>query len=368
MLWFSYLELKQIKRLKSQIKTYFNDFWNIHELIFLSSYFIYVPTSYILTPDRYFFKVLLSIIVFSTLIKLLGYMRIFDDFGFLVQMITQAIRDSKNFVLFFLIILSSFAVQMSFLTTGIEFFGIGQAMYLIDVIRSVLADPQLIALQTDYEVLFWIVWLLLVFIGQLVLMNFIVAVMADSYKKCMDTRTQLMMKLRLDMIVEREYLMAEKELENEAWYPNYIIYRKNHQEEQELDILVQIQSQLNDLKQELNAMDDEGRQRYKEQLGRDEEAKKRRDKKDATPTPAAAAATQAAAKADTSKVEEQVATLSGKIDRQDGETKKKIESLEAKLVEQAQATKRVEDRMAEIQSSIAELANLVRVTSWGDIP
>ena len=217
-------------------------------------------------------------------------------------MITQAIRDSFYFIICFLIILASFAVQMSFLTTGLDFKGIGQAMYLIAVLRTVLADPQLIPLTTDYEVLFWLVWLILVFIGQLVLMNFIVAVMADSYKKCMDTRSQLTMKLRLEMIVEREYLMAEKELENESWFPNYIIYRKDHQEEYDVDILVHIQSQLNDLKQELNAMDDLGRQRYKEQLAREEEAKKRREKKYATPP---ASANSVNGKETAGKIEEQ---------------------------------------------------------------
>lgn len=102
------------------------------------------------------------------------------------------------------------------------------------------ADPAIVSLQTEYEALFWIVWLLLVFFAQLGLMTFIVSVMMDSYRKCQATRIQIMMKLRLDMIVDREYLLTEKELARKDWYPNYIIYRVNHQEEQNLDLLTQI--------------------------------------------------------------------------------------------------------------------------------
>lgn len=150
--------------------------------MFLATYFAYIPTSFILTPDRYGFKVLQSLIVFMTIIKINGYLRIFEDFGFLVQMITAAVRDSFDFIVYFLIILASFATQMSYLTTTLDFQGIGSAMFMIATIRQVLGDAQLVGLATDYEILFWIVWLLLTFIGQIVLMNFIIAKVGDSYK------------------------------------------------------------------------------------------------------------------------------------------------------------------------------------------
>lgn len=119
-LWFSYYEVRQMRRLLKW-KDYFTDILNICDLLFLASYIAYIPTSFILTPDRYGFKVLQSMIVFTTIIKINGYLRIFEDFGFLVQMITAAVRDSFDFIVYFLIILASFAIQISYLTTTLNF-------------------------------------------------------------------------------------------------------------------------------------------------------------------------------------------------------------------------------------------------------
>ena len=137
--WFTYYELNQLIRL-SNWRDYFKDLLNIFDLLFLASYIAYIPASFILTPDRYGFKVLQSVIVFMTIIKINGYLRIFKEFGFLVQMITSACRDAFDFIVYFLIILASFAVQMSYLTTTLNFQGIGSAMYMIATIRNVLGD------------------------------------------------------------------------------------------------------------------------------------------------------------------------------------------------------------------------------------
>ena len=147
-LWFSYYELRQMRRLKDW-REYIFDIWNFYDLLFLASYIAYIPASFTLTPDRYGFKTLQSLIVFTSIIKINGYLRIFDEFGFLVQMITSAVHDSFQFIVYFLIILASFSVQMSFLTTGINFQGIGSAMFMIATIRNVLGDAQLLALATD---------------------------------------------------------------------------------------------------------------------------------------------------------------------------------------------------------------------------
>ena len=49
---------------------YIYDIWNVFDLFFIGSYIAYIPTSFLLTPDRYWFKVLECIILIATMIKL----------------------------------------------------------------------------------------------------------------------------------------------------------------------------------------------------------------------------------------------------------------------------------------------------------
>ena len=165
-------------------------------------------------------------------------------------MISNAIRDSREFIIYILIILASFSVMMSLMTTGLSFEGIGSSMYMIATIRTVLGDPVLVGLETDYEVLFWIVWLLLVFIAQIILLNFIITVVGESYSKCSDQRVEHFLKVKLQLVVERESLMTGKDFARGDWFPNYILFKKNPQDDKEKDALDLIQEQLSQLKQE----------------------------------------------------------------------------------------------------------------------
>ena len=240
------------------------------DLLFVISYLAYIPTSFIQEHNQYGLIVLQSMIVFSTIVKVSGYLRIFDEFGFLVQMITSAITDSFQFIVYFLMILASFSIQMSFLTVSPSTdildhsYDNSQILYMIATIRNVLGDPRLPELDSQYDVLFWIVWLLLAFIGQIILMNFIIAVVADSYRKCMDTRTEQMIKVRLEMVVERESLMTEQELANEEWFPRFVLFGKDPKDVKGQDILAMLQTQLCELKHEQNDNNLEVKKRMEE--------------------------------------------------------------------------------------------------------
>ena len=57
-------------------------------------------------------------------------------------------------------------------------------------------------------------------------MNFIIAVISQSYENCMQKSTAQSYKVKLDMIRERESLMDENDFKNKEWFPNYIILCK----------------------------------------------------------------------------------------------------------------------------------------------
>lgn len=74
-------------------------------------------------------------------IKVNFYLRIFDKFGYLVQMVTQVFYDLRYFILYFFIILSFFSIQVSIYMKDVDDHeGIGPFMYFVMVLRTSLGD------------------------------------------------------------------------------------------------------------------------------------------------------------------------------------------------------------------------------------
>jgi hypothetical protein len=89
---------------------YFQSFWNICDLVLLVTYAIYVPMSFKEDlSSSLAMKSIQCIIVLFTLIKATYFLRIFDGFSFLVQMLRSVFIDLKFFLFFFAIFLVSFS-------------------------------------------------------------------------------------------------------------------------------------------------------------------------------------------------------------------------------------------------------------------
>ena len=63
-------------------------------------------------------------------------------------------------------------------------------------------------------------------IGNVVFMNFIIAVVSESYESCMERKVQLIYRAKLEMITECEELMPEWFFTNKNWFPRFIIIRR----------------------------------------------------------------------------------------------------------------------------------------------
>ena len=63
-------------------------------------------------------------------------------------------------------------------------------------------------------------------VGNMVFMNFIIAVVNQSYEQCMSKMVAQQFKVKVDMIVERESMMSQRELERIDWFPNFIVLRR----------------------------------------------------------------------------------------------------------------------------------------------
>jgi hypothetical protein len=78
----------------------------------------------------------------------------------------------------------------------------------------------------DFKILAWLLWFIILIIGNIVFMNFIIAVVSESYESCMEKKDQLIYKAKLEMITECEDLMPDKLFKKENWFPRFIIIRR----------------------------------------------------------------------------------------------------------------------------------------------
>jgi hypothetical protein len=66
-------------------------------------------------------------------------------------------------------------------------------------------------------------------------MNFIIAVVSESYESCMERKLQLIYKAKLEMITECEDLMPEWFFANRDRFPLFIIIRREQGSREEGD-------------------------------------------------------------------------------------------------------------------------------------
>jgi hypothetical protein len=78
----------------------------------------------------------------------------------------------------------------------------------------------------EFKILAWLLWFLILVIGNIVFMNFIIAVVSESYENCMDQKIQLIYNAKLEMIEECEDLMPEWLFTKRNWFPRFIIIRR----------------------------------------------------------------------------------------------------------------------------------------------
>ena len=57
-------------------------------------------------------------------------------------------------------------------------------------------------------------------------MNFIIAVISESYEKVMQKLVAQLYMVKVQLIAERESLMTADELENKEYFPQYLIVRR----------------------------------------------------------------------------------------------------------------------------------------------
>lgn len=152
-------------------------------------------------------------IVLLCFLKLLFFLRIFEGFSFLVSMLKGVFLDLKFFLSFFGFVVITFSLILSILIpeASDSYPGTWAFSFLVIAFRTSLGDFEIDDYrgeQKEMKGLIWLIWLMLMIVGNVIFINFIVAVVSESYEKCMQTQKAKQYRLKCEMIVERESIMT----------------------------------------------------------------------------------------------------------------------------------------------------------------
>ncbi|CDW87224.1 wd-40 repeat protein [Stylonychia lemnae] len=221
----------EIRQIRVQRRQYFNDGWNFFDFSLITAFTAFCIFDFI--SDNQDNLILIKILVIVlTFMKLFFFLRIFDGFSFLVQMMGGVFKDLKYFLIFFIIFILQFGMIFLVLFKAKqvdEYNGVNKLSYFLMAFRISSGDFQLEDYhnQDDGIVIFtWIIWIIAVLILNIVFMNFIIAVISESYERVMQKLVTESYRVKANMIVEREQLLNQNDLSSNKYFPNFIVVRR----------------------------------------------------------------------------------------------------------------------------------------------
>eukprot|EP00347_Sterkiella_histriomuscorum_P024078 403332378 len=227
LIYFFVYEIKQsIKQ-----ENYFQEIWNIFDFSLILSYSLLIGLEEYY-PYEDFLIIIKLAIVFLTFLKINFFLRIYDGFSFLVTMMAAVFVDLKYFIGFFLIFIIEFGLIFAILFDAIsidEYSGIGIFAYLMMAFRTSSGDFNVDSYKDQSSALViisWAVWIIAVMLLNVMFMNFIIAVISESYEKVMQKLVAEGFKVKVQMIVERELHFSKEELISEKYFPKYLLLRR----------------------------------------------------------------------------------------------------------------------------------------------
>eukprot|EP00347_Sterkiella_histriomuscorum_P008910 403343274 len=206
------------------IQTIINFKWNILYILLISLE--------ALNPYEDYIIIIKIVIVFLTFLKINFFLRIYDGFSFLVSMMAAVFVDLKYFMGFFVIFILQFGLIFAILFDAInieEYQGIGIFAYLMMAFRTSSGDFNVDSYKDQSSTLViisWAIWIIAVMLLNVMFMNFIIAVISESYEKVMQKLVAESYRVKVQMIVERELHFSDEELLSQKYFPKFLILRR----------------------------------------------------------------------------------------------------------------------------------------------
>ena len=105
-------------------------------------------------------------------------------------MLIQVHRDIGYFLLFFGFVIGAFTAVIGIIVNepSDTYEGVhGIAFYLLAIKTSIGDfDPDTLFKNSQFKILAWLLWFVILIVGNIVFMNFVIAVVGSSYENCME--------------------------------------------------------------------------------------------------------------------------------------------------------------------------------------
>eukprot|EP00347_Sterkiella_histriomuscorum_P018376 403345736 len=198
-----YYELLMISRIG--FVNYFNDLWNVIDQALTLLYFLIV----IIDTQE---------ITYDGIVSMLK--AVFMDLRFFIMLYAFV-------VIVYGLIFTLLKIKTS--DENIEYDGISYFGYFVMAFRASTGDFQIdniYQLDQTHIIFAWIVWISAVLFLNIVLLNFIIAVISESYEKVMQKMVAESFRIKAELIQERESYFNHADFQNQNYFPDYIIFRR----------------------------------------------------------------------------------------------------------------------------------------------
>lgn len=104
-------------------------------------------------------------------------MQLFENFGFLIQMLKTVFVELRFFLFYYVLVMLTFGIvfKVIFKDPSEDSQGAGPFSYLIMSLRIVWGDGEFDINKTEFKGIAWVAYILLMLTGNIILMNFLIA-------------------------------------------------------------------------------------------------------------------------------------------------------------------------------------------------
>jgi len=182
-------------------------------------------------------KIVMIVVVYTSLIKTFYFMKIVQQFSYIVTMITSVIVDLRIFLLFFVVLILNFSMVFDVISrnNSDEYRKVGPYVgNLLSTLRLSLGDFDFSLIEdkelTKQHVLFWVTWVIMVIFSSLIFLNFIIAEVSNSYQKVKESIDSQIYKERATLVAEAEDIISKQvQVSDKSKFPRYIISREQEE-------------------------------------------------------------------------------------------------------------------------------------------
>jgi hypothetical protein len=126
-------------------------------------------------------------LILLTFVKINQSLQIFDSFSFLVQMVQAVFYDLRLFLAYYIMVITTFGIilMVIFDEPNSDSEGLGTFSYIIMSLRIVWGEGSFEIEKSQFKFMAWMTYVLMMLCGNIVFMNFLIAVVNQSYESCM---------------------------------------------------------------------------------------------------------------------------------------------------------------------------------------